>query len=174
MQGDSGHEPGLKEKALRELKEFWIIAVYLALVFAAFTWYRRLILREFDITYVHYGVALVEALVIAKVILIGRAIGLGERYQRDKGLIPAALFKSVVYGCFVALFSVLEHLIEGLIHGKHVADILHGLAGPRRDEILARTLVLMITFVPFFAFWELSRLLGDGKMSGLLFKKTSP
>jgi hypothetical protein len=174
MQGDSGHEPGLKEKALRELKEFWIIAVYLALVFAAFTWYRRLILREFDITYVHYGVALVEALVIAKVILIGRAIGLGERYQRDKGLIPAALFKSVVYGCFVALFSVLEHLIEGLVHGKHVTDILHGLAGPQKDEILARTLVLMITFIPFFAFWELGRLLGDGKMSGLLFKKTSP
>jgi hypothetical protein len=174
MQGDSGHEPGLKEKAVKELKEFWIIAVYLALVFAAFTWYRRLILREFEITYLHYGVALIEALVIAKVILIGRAIGLGERYQRDKGLIPAALFKSVVYGCFVALFSVLEHLIEGLVHGKPAADVLHGLARPQKDEILSRTLVLMITFIPFFAFWEMARLLGENKLAGLLFKKASP
>ena len=51
---------GLKEKAIEELKVCWVIAVFLALMFGAFTTYRRLILTEFGITYVHYGIALTK------------------------------------------------------------------------------------------------------------------
>ena len=53
----------LKRKARHELIEYAVNVVYLAVVFAAFTVYRRLILASYDITYTNYGVAVIEALI---------------------------------------------------------------------------------------------------------------
>ena len=59
-----------------------LITAYLAAFFVAFLTYRRLISREFGVSIFHYGYALFEALVIAKVILIGKALGLGKAQSR--------------------------------------------------------------------------------------------
>ena len=40
-----------------------------------------------------------------------------------------------------------------------------------RDEILAKTLVVIVTFIPFFGFWEIDRVLGHGKLFELFFHK---
>jgi hypothetical protein len=42
-----------------------------------------------------------------------------------------------------------------------------------RDELLARTLVLLVAFVPFFAFGEIGRVLGEGRLSQLFLHKRS-
>ena len=75
MAGHDGHAD-LKQRAIEKLKEFWITSLYLFIFLGAFTVCRRMVLAEFGVTYLHYGVALIEALVIAKVVLIGRAVGL--------------------------------------------------------------------------------------------------
>jgi hypothetical protein len=67
-----------KERVRHELIEYAINVVYLALVFAAFTVYRRLVLAAHDITYTNYGVALIEALILGKVIMIGGVFRLGR------------------------------------------------------------------------------------------------
>ena len=161
---------GLRDKAVEEFRRFWAIAIYLALMLGAFTWYRRFILSESGISYVHYGVAVVEALILAKVILIGRALGLGKGSE-GAPLIVSVLLKAVAYAAFVGLFFVLERVIEGLVHGKTWGNIAQGLVSAGRDEILARTLMVVVTFIPFFAFWELDRVLGEGKLFALFFHK---
>jgi hypothetical protein len=163
-------EKSLKEKAIEEFKVFWIVALFLAVVFCTFTLYRRLILREVGVSYFHYGAGVVQALIIAKIILIGQAFGLGKRFE-DGPLIIAALFKAVLYGVLVAIFAVLEHLIDGLIHGKDAAMVWQELLGLGKDEILARTLMVIVTFVPFFAFWETGRVLGEGKLLAMFFRR---
>ena len=65
----------LKERAGEEFKAYWLITVYLWVFLGSFTIYRRLILAETGVPYLHYGIALVEAMVIAKVVLIGRIFG---------------------------------------------------------------------------------------------------
>ena len=169
MPGENKKE-GLKEKAIREFKIFWIVALFLAFVFGAFTLYRRLILTEVGVSYFHYGAGLVEALIIAKIILIGQAFGLGKRFE-DGPLIVAALFKAVLYGVLVAIFAVLEHVVEGMIHGKDMAAVWEALLGLGKYEILARTLMVIVTFVPFFAFWETDRVLGEGKLFAMFFQR---
>ena len=47
------------------------MSFYLALVFAAFTQYRRFLLAAHGIVYTNYWVAVIEALILAKVIMIG-------------------------------------------------------------------------------------------------------
>lgn len=161
---------GLKERALEELKVFWVIALYLWLFLGCFAVYRHLILAETGVTYAHYGVALVEALVIAKVVLIGRVFGFTRRFEDAPLALPVA-YKSVLFALLVMLFGVLEHLAEGWVARKGAFGGLREIAALGADEIGARMLVLTVAFVPFFAFWELGRVLGMRKLARMFFAK---
>jgi hypothetical protein len=159
----------LKEKAAEELKRYWAIFIYLAVVFGSFTIYRRLIMSESGVDYLHYGFAVVKALILAKIILIGEALRLGRRFEHPP-LIIAALYKSLVFGLFFALFAVLEHTIEGLVHHEGWTQIAQSFFAAGWNEILARTIMVIVAFVPFFAFLETDRVLGEGKLFGLFFR----
>ena len=160
----------LKEKAIEEFRMFWVIAIYLAVMLSAFTWYRRFILSESGISYFHYSSSIITALILAKVILIGQALGLGRRYEGST-LILSVLFKALVFAVFIAIFGMLEHLIEGLVHRETWDQIAHSLVSAGRGEILARTVMMIVTLIPFFAFWETDRVLGNHKLFGLFFHK---
>jgi hypothetical protein len=163
----------LKEKAAEELRLMLLISAYLASFFGAFLTYRRLISREFGVSTFHYGFALIEALVIAKVILIGNALGLGKREAR-RTLAVSVLRSSLIYGLLVGAFAILEHVIEGLVHGKTLAASFDALLNQGIYEILGRTLVLFVAFIPFFAFGEIGYLAGDQKLFDLFFRKRAP
>jgi len=165
------HKATLKEKTVEELRNFWVIFVYLAFLFSAFITYRRLILHEVGVSYLHYGFAVIEAAIIGKVILIGQAVGLGKRTEAHDALIVTVLLKSIVYAIFVGLFTVLEHLVEGLIHKESLETIAHGLASVGRDEFLARALMVFVTFVPLFSVYEACRVLGHTDLYALFFEK---
>ena len=93
----------LKKKIFHEVAEYWINVVYLTLMFAAFTQYRRFILAAYDITYTNYWVAVIEALILAKVIMIGGVFRLGRGLEQ-KPLIYPTLYKTVVFSFFVRAF----------------------------------------------------------------------
>jgi fatty acid desaturase len=169
--GDGEGARSLKERALEELKVFWIIALYLWLFLGSFTAYRRLILAESGVSYVHYGFALVEALIIAKVVLLGRALGIGRRFD-DGPLYRPVLYKSLLFGLLVMLFGIVEHLVEGWIHHKGLFDGLREIAAVGAYEIGARMLMLTVAFVPFFAFCELGRVLGMRRLADMFFAST--
>ena len=170
MEAESPKRESLKERALEEFKIYWIITLYLAVFLGSFTVYRRLILEELDVAYLNYGFALIEALIIAKVILIGKAFGLGRRFERGP-LFLSVLYKSILFGILVFLFGILERVVEGLIHKKDWAGILQSMTELGLYELLARIVMLVLAFVPFFAFWEIGRVLGPGKLSALFFSK---
>jgi hypothetical protein len=160
----------LKEKAAEELRLMLVISAFLAAVFVAFLTYRRLISREFGVTSFHYGVALIEALIVAKVILIGKALGIGKNDTR-RALIARALRDSVIYAVLVGIFAILEHIVEGLFHHKTLAESIQEFLAQGVYEILGRTLIVFVAFVPFFTLWELNGLLGERKLLELLFRK---
>ncbi len=150
--------------------EYWINVGYLTLAFAAFTQYRRLVLAAHDITYTNYWIAVIEALVLAKVIMVGDIMRLGRRLEH-KPLIYSTLLKTVVFSVFVGAFTVIEHVVRGLIKGEGLMGGLLGLIGKGHHELLAGCLVTFVAFIPFFAFRELGRVLGEGKIKNLFFRK---
>jgi len=162
-------QAGWKQKFVSELIEYWIVVVYLACFFGSFTWYRRFILAEFHISYVNYGVSLIEALVLAKVILIGDMVRLGRRFD-DKPLMVPTLYKAMVFSLWVGVFSVLEHTIGGLLRGHGLAGGVAELMQKSKYELLARCLITFVAFIPFFAFKELGRVLGEDKIRTLFFR----
>ena len=160
---------GLKEKFFHEMAQYWIIVLYLALVFAAFTQYRRFVLAVHGITYTNYGVAVIEALVLAKVIMIGDVIRLGRRLE-NKPLIYPTLLKTSVFSLFVGVFNIIEHIIKSLWKGEGLTGGFVELLGKGNHELLAGCLVILVAFIPFFAFRELGRVLGEGKVWTLFFQ----
>jgi hypothetical protein len=159
-----------KKLLFEEMVEFWINAAYLAMVFAAFTQYRRLLLAAHDITYTNYWVAVIEALILAKVIMIGAVLRLGRGLE-DKPLLYPTLHKTVVFTVFVAAFTLLEHAIKGLWKGKGLVGGLVDYFGSGPHEFLAGALMLFVAFVPFFAVKELGRVLGKEKIGALFFQR---
>lgn len=73
---------------------------------------RRFVLATYDITYTNYGFAVIKAMILAKVIMIGAVFKLGRGLE-EKPLIYPTLYKTVVFTLFVAAFTVIEHLIRG-------------------------------------------------------------
>ena len=160
----------LKKKVVHEVTEYWINVVYLTLMFAAFTQYQRLVLAAYDITYTNYWVAVIEALVLAKVIMIGDVLRIGRGLE-DKPLIYPTVYKAVVFSIFVGLFKVVEHTIKGLWHGEGFMGGLIELSGKGFHVPLANSMVVIVAFLPFFGVKELGRVLGEKKIRTLFFRK---
>ena len=156
---------------LHEVKVYWVYVVYLTLVFGAFTWYRRLILADVGITYTDYGVALIEAFIFAKVIMIGDAIHLGRGLEHKPLIFPAFL-KTAIFTLFVGLFVFIEHAIKGLVKGKGLMAGVMEFLGKGSYEVLAGSLVILVAFIPFFALREVSSCAGRrGQNTGADFQE---
>jgi hypothetical protein len=162
--------PAWKQKITRELIRYCLSFGYLVFFLGGFAWYRRAILAEYGISYLHYGAATIEALILAKVIWLGELLRLG-RTQEDKPLIYPTLSKAIEFSLFVGFFAIIEHIIGGLVHGVGVAGGLAELWHEGKYELIGRCLVTFFAFIPFFAFRELARAMGEGKMSHLFFRK---
>lgn len=168
-----GEAKSLKARAWEEFKAYWLITAYLWLFLGSFTVYRRLILAETGIAYLHYGIAAIEAMVIAKVVLIGRVFGFSRRYDHLPLVVPV-IYKSLLFALLVLAFGVLEKTLDGLIHREGVMSGLRKIAAVGPYEIGARTLMLTVAFVPFFAFAEMARVLNLSRVGDLFLTKLGP
>jgi hypothetical protein len=165
MNTQDSQKTSLKQKAGHEFKEISIVFVYLAVFFCALSTYGMLLLDKFEISYFTYGAALLNAFVITKVILIGEAAHLGKELEA-KPLFYSAIYKAFVYGLLVFVFHLVEEIIKRLIHHQ---DIVGAFKEIRLDDLLARSVVIFCTFIPFFAFRELGRVLGKDQFRALIF-----
>lgn len=158
-----------KEKIFHEMVEYWLNVIYLTLVFAAFTQYRRLLLAAHDITYTNYWVALIEALILGKVIMIGEVVRLGRGLEQ-KPLIYPTLYKTAVFTLFVGIFTVLENVIKALWKGTGLTANLVEFLGKGPSEFIANAMIVFVAFIPFFGVKELGRVLGQEKIWALFFR----
>lgn len=159
-----------KKKIFEELKLFWILTIYLACFLCALTLYRRLILEQPLITYLHYGYNLVEAAILAKIILIGRMMGLGRRFL-DKSLIIPILYETFVMCLFVVFFNLIEHFITGYFHGDEFKQIYQRVIDKGIYQALGTLPILFLVFLLFFAFLEIARVMGENRLYLLLFNR---
>ena len=169
MGSPDGEKGNWKKKIFHEMVEYWINVIYLTLVFAAFTQYRRFLLAAHDITYTNYWIALIEALILAKVIMIGDVIRLGRGLEH-KPLIYPTLYKTVVFSFFVGIFTLIEQVIKGLWNGKGLTGGLVDFFAKGPYELLAGSLIIFVALIPFFGVKELGRVLGEEKIRALFFR----
>jgi hypothetical protein len=160
----------LKQRAIHELEEGAILASYLTLFFGALATYSMLVLNEFHISYFAYGTALINALIVTKVILVGDAVGAGTKFE-SKSLISSAIWKAFVFACLVMAVHLLEEAIKALLHNGTMSGALHDI---RIQDPVIRTLLVFCTFIPLFVLRELRRVMGWDRFRGLFLQSASP
>jgi hypothetical protein len=148
-----------------EMKKYVAIVLYLAFFFGSVVNYERLVLAGYHIGYTEFGVAIVKALVLGKVILIGEALHVGERF-RGRALWLPVLWKTFVFSLFIAAFVVVEHLVGAAVHHRTLAEEFQFVT-QHRDIVLARIQLETVALVPLFAFMELGRVLGERELHSL-------
>jgi len=159
----------LKEIAYQQLKEYFVVAVYLWVVFGLLVMYKAVILAEQHIDFVYHGLAIVNALALAKAMLVAKDLHLGERFD-EAPLIYPTLLKSAVFTVVLACFKILEEAAIGLNHGKSFHQSIAELGGGTWMGILTLTLLLFVVLIPFVGFGELQRVLGEGKLEKIFFR----
>lgn len=166
MSTETAQKTSLKQKVAHEFEELAIIFLYLAFFFCAIATYSLLLLNKFQVSYFTYGAALLNALIISKVILIGEYVRLGKK-QEARPLIYSSVYKAFVFGLLVFAFHIIEEVIKHLVHGESVTPLFRE---TRIDDMLSRTVIIFCTFIPLFAFREMRRVLGEKPFRTLLFK----
>jgi hypothetical protein len=161
----------IKQRIFGELRTFWGNVIYITVFFSIFTDYRRLILAHYNIVYEFYGISIIKALVLAKVILIAEHLHLGQGLEK-KPLIYPTLYKTGLFTICVAILSIIEAVIRALLKMKGVIDVPDVFTKCFTYEWLAEILIVFILFIPFFGVKELARVLGRGKIKELFFKKS--
>jgi hypothetical protein len=159
----------VKERVAHEVRLFFFIFLYLFIMIGLFTIYERIVLAQHQIRYAHYGFALVNALVLAKVMLIAEDLHLGRRFE-NRPLIYPVLVKSVLFAVVFICFHVVEDVLMGLWDGKSFRASIPGLGGGGIAGYLSIGLIMSFALIPFFAFTEVSRVLGPGVLQALLLK----
>jgi hypothetical protein len=160
----------LTHRVAHEMKVYAGISLYLYVCFGAILLYKESVLEAHDLSYAHYGLAAAKALILGKFLLIGQAIHIGERYKH-KPLIYMVLYKSVIFLIVLVALSFLEEIIVGAIHGRTVVETMSEIAGGRWLEIAMTCALLWLILLPYFAFQQISEVLGEGKFRKMLFDK---
>jgi hypothetical protein len=158
----------LQKRATSELKEFVILTVYLYITLGAVILLKTATLHSHGIDSALWGVAIVKALLLAKFMLIGRAMKIGE--GRTTGpLIWPTLYKALAFLILLVILIILEEIVVGLFHHRSIATSLSELAGPRLEETLAGILIVLLVLIPYFAFHVLDDVLGEGTLRRMFF-----
>jgi hypothetical protein len=160
----------IKHKFFKATKEFVVIALYLWLVFGLFAIYRSVILAKDHVSIPEESFALINALVLGKVVLSARKLHLGN-FVDDAPLIYPTLVKSALFAAILAVFKILEEAAGALYRGKSFHEGIADLGGGTWQGIVCLAVILFLLLIPFFGFAELQRVLGEGKLQELFFRQ---
>ena len=166
MSSKSPTGQALKQKTIHEFWELAWIFLYLAFFFCSLEIYSVLLLKDFHVKYLNFGFAVINALVVAKVILLGEYARIGKRYEA-RPLMLSAAYKALLFVLLVFAFHLVEEFVKHLLHKGNIAGAVNEI---RINDLLGRSIVVFCTFIPLFAFRDLRRVLGEERFAALFFR----
>src|SRR5680860_89520 len=160
-------KPTLKDRVLQEAKKFAGFFFYLWVVFTVLLLHEWIVLSENHIGFTFYGLATINALVLAKIMLVAEHFRFAEALKQKPLIYPIA-YKAVAFTTLLLIAYVLEEMLAGWLGGHgflaSVPAVGGGLVGA-----LTLWLIFCAALLPFFAFKELERAVGPDMIRKLLF-----
>ncbi|MBS0524209.1 MAG: hypothetical protein JSS04_11305 [Proteobacteria bacterium] len=160
----------LKEKGIEEFHRFTVMFLYLWAVFGVFVLNQAVALGQTNSHFITQGFAVINAAVLAKVMLIAEDLKLGRRLEHLPLIYPV-LYKSGAFAVVFIVFHVLEKMVVGLIAGKSVAASMPSIGGGTWFGIATVWAIMAASLLPFFALREISRIMGKGELWNIMFRR---
>jgi hypothetical protein len=117
--------------------------------------------------------AIAMAVVLAKFMLLGSAMKIGER-ATNSPLIWPTLDRAFAFLVLLIIMTIIEEAVVGLFHHLSIAASLGELVGLRLEETIAGFLIMLLVLIPYFAFRVLDEALGEGKLARMFFVERRP
>lgn len=157
------------ERLKSELTKLFWTFLYLLVLFGSLVLFRAVLLEhEGQNLDWRYGFAALNALIFAKVILIGDWIGVGRR-AAGRPLLWSILFQAAAFGALFVFFHFLEEGIKAQFHGMPLGAGLRAFAD-QYQAALVSALLFAVALIPFFALREFIAALGPERVKVLLFQ----
>ncbi len=160
MAGAPAGEEGFRKHAWVELRRFALLAGYLFACFIAILGYRTAVLAEVGLRFAPLGLAALKALVLAKFILIGEMLHLGEKRLAWR-LGVLVLYRSFLFLLLLLGLTVIEEVIRGAFEGEGPAAALRDLTAHRGWELAATAVLLWLILLPYFGLTHIRQRLGE-------------
>lgn len=160
-----------KQKAIREIKEVGLITLYFASWFLVLMLLKRLVLAQFDIQFSGLSVALISALVVAKVVAILEKVPLARWIAHRPAAIDVSA-RTLLYTLGVFLAMLAEKAFESRHEaGGFVAALANVFQHRDIHHVWAGAIGVAGALLVFNVLSIVRRKLGEGELSRLLFAK---
>jgi len=117
----------VKTGAIDETRKLFWIFLYLFVLLSLFSFYKALVLNEETLIY-HQGFALINALALAKVMLVGEYLHVGDNFK-NRPLIFPIIFKSAVFAVLLVCFHIIEESFIEVLPGKTLSQSVPSIGG---------------------------------------------
>jgi len=165
-----GVSEGIKARLRHEFERFLLMFAYLFAILVLLQIHEYIILAQHHIAFHKYGFALVNALVFAKFMLIADNYQPFARFRAGRPLLHPILFRSVGFAVLFILCDIGEKVLVGAIHGVGPSQSLPTFGGGGWLGSFLVGVILSISLLPFFAFDEINRALGPGKLAAMVLR----
>jgi glucan phosphoethanolaminetransferase (alkaline phosphatase superfamily) len=167
----------VRKRAFTEAKKFSMIVGYLWVVFSLFELHTWIVLRQHNLAAgigYRLGFSIINVIVLGKVIFFAEAMRVAERL-RNKPLLYPIIYKSAVFSIILVCFHIVEGVLVGMFHGRTMVQSIPAMSGGGVEGILLVGAIAFIVLMPFFAFREFARIMGEEVVKSLIFRRgTNP
>ncbi|MEP9352568.1 hypothetical protein ABLE93_03105 [Xanthobacter sp. KR7-65] len=165
-----GRTAALLERALEEARTFLFLFLYLWVLLGLFVLNQALVEREHGDTFAFQGFALLNAFVLAKVMLVIERMELA-RWLRSRPVILVILYEAAICTVFFLAFHLVERMVMAKLRGVALApgDLAIGGGGWAGVAIVGT--ILFVSLLPFFGFKNVTRAVGAERMRQILFHR---
>jgi hypothetical protein len=163
-------KPEFKERAKGQIRDYVLMFLYLWIAFGLLAVHESIVLAQHQINYASHGIAVINALIFAKVMLVAEDLHLGHRLH-DKPLVYAIVFKSILFAAALICFHIIEHVIIGMWQGLTIAESIAEVGANKLREIVSFGIIGTVLLAPFFILSEVSRVIGPENFWALFFHR---
>jgi hypothetical protein len=170
--GAFGSSRNVKDRLVREAVRFGLMFVYLWVMFSLFVLYERIIRGQMGLGFQAQGFALINALVLAKVMLVAEDLNL-DRGMHGRPLVYSVVGEAALFAIVFIAFHVFEWLALGLLHNSTLAGSVPAIGGGGFAALVTAAEFMFVVLIPYFAFREIGRALGPRELRRLLFSRAA-
>jgi hypothetical protein len=163
---DVSVEHTLRGWATREVKKLLVIVLYLWVIFGIYVLCETVVLAKQHVNFLSHGFALINALVLSKVLLLAEDANFANRFQHGPLIYPV-LFKAFAFAVLLVAAHVGESLLVRLWHHETFSESDPPVGGGTVRGFVCVVAFMFIALVPFFAFREVGRVIGPQRLWNL-------
>ncbi len=155
------------ERLREEVRHFLILFLYLWILFGLFVLNQQIVHMQEGNAMVFHGLAVLNALVLAKVMLLFEDIEVA-RLLKGWAAIWVILFEAALCTLLFICFHVIERYAVDFFRGDKPGSGL-SIGGGGFAGVMIVGAIIFVSLLPFFAFKNVNRAIGWNRMKEILF-----